>query len=118
MAFYTRVLGCTLERELEELGLHQMRAGGALIDLVPIGSKLGGAEAPDVERGNMAHFCLRIDGPDWDAVAAHLRAHGIEFEPPETRYGADGFGRSIYIVDPEGNVVELKGDGAEASTGP
>ena len=118
MAFYSRVLGCTLERELEELGLHQMRAGGALIDLVPVGSKLGGTEAPDVERGNMAHFCLRIDGPDWEAVTAHLRSHGIEFEPPETRYGADGFGQSIYIVDPEGNVVELKGDGAEAPTGP
>ena len=112
MAFYVDVLGCTLERELPELGLHQLRAGRALIDLVPIGSKLGGTEPPDAERGNMAHFCLRIDDPDWKALGAHLRAHGLEFAPPETRYGADGHGLSIYITDPEGNVVELKGAGS------
>jgi len=111
IALYVGVLGCTLERELPALGLHQLRAGSALIDLVPIGSPLGGAEPPDAERGNMAHLCLRIDGPDWEALAAHLRAHDIAFEPPEVRYGADGYGPSIYITDPEGSVVELKGDG-------
>ena len=110
MAFYVEVLGCTLERELPELGLHQLRAGGALIDLVPVGSRLGGTEPPEIERANMAHFCLRIDDPDWEALSAHLRSHGISFEPPETRYGAGGYGPSVYITDPEGNVVELKGD--------
>ena len=111
IAFYIDVLGCNLERELPELGLHQLRAGRTLIDLVPVGSKLGGTEPPDVERGNMAHFCLRIDEPDWEVLAAHLQAHGLEFAPPETRYGADGHGPSIYITDPEGNIVELKGGG-------
>ena len=112
MAFYVEVLGCALERELPELGLHQLRAGRALIDLVPIGSPLGGSHPPDAERGNMAHYCLRIDDPDWGAIGAHLRAHGIAFEPPQTRYGADGYGPSIYVSDPEGNVVELKGGGS------
>ena len=114
MAFYVDVLGCTLERELPDLGLHQLRAGNALIDLVPVGSRLGGSKPPDVERANMAHFCLRIDDPDWDALARHLQAHGIEFVPPETRYGADGHGPSIYIADPEENIVELKA-GAEGT---
>ena len=109
MTFYVDVLGCALERELPELGLHQLRAGAALIDLVPVGSRLGGTEPPDPERANMAHFCLRIDDPDWDALTRHLRGHGIEFEPPDTRYGADGHGLSVYVTDPEGNVVELKG---------
>ena len=113
MAFYVDVLGCTLERELPELGLHQLRAGGALIDLVPIGSTLGGTEPPDTERANMAHFCLRIDDPDWGALSDHLRRHGLAFEPPETRYGADGYGPSVYVTDPEGNVVELKGGARE-----
>ncbi len=113
MAFYVDVLGCTFERELPDLGLHQLRAGSALIDLVPVGSPLGGTEPPDAARANMAHFCLRIDDPDWEALAAHLRAHGVAFDPPETRYGAGGYGPSIYITDPEGNVVELKGDGRE-----
>ena len=109
MAFYVDVLGCTPERALPDLGLHQLRAGAALIDLVPVGSRLGGTEPPDAERANMAHFCLRIDNPDWDALARHLRGHGIELEPPDTRYGADGHGLSVYVTDPEGNVVELKG---------
>ena len=108
MAFYVNVLGCVPERELPDLGLHQLRAGRALIDLVPVGSKLGGDEPPDPGHGNMAHFCLRLDTPDWEVVAAHLRGHGIAFEPPETRYGADGYGPSVYVTDPEGNTVELK----------
>ena len=107
-AFYIDVLGCAPERELPDIGLHQLRAGRALIDLVPVGSRLGGAEPPDPEHGNMAHFCLRLDAPDWEAVAAHLRGHGIAFEPPETRYGAGGYGPSVYVTDPEGNTVELK----------
>lgn len=118
LAFYVEVLGCNLERELPEIGLHQLRAGRALIDLVPVGSKLGGTRPPDSERGNMAHFCLRIDGSDWDALGAHLQAHGIPFQPPETRYGADGYGPSIYIADPEGNIVELKGDDTGQRTDP
>ena len=113
MAFYVDVLGCNLERELPELGLHQLRAGAALIDLVPIGSPLGGTEPPDAARANMAHFCLRIHDPDWDALAGHLRKHGLDFEPPEARYGADGYGPSVYITDPEGNVVELKWEARE-----
>lgn len=111
MAFYVDVLGCVPEREVPDIGLHQLRAGRALIDLVPVGSRLGGAEPPDPERGNMAHFCLCIDEPDWEALAAHLQAHGIACEPPETRYGARGHGLSVYVTDPEGNTVELK-DGA------
>ena len=110
MAFYVDVLGCIPEREVPGIGLHQLRAGRALIDLVPVGSRLGGAEPPDPARGNMAHFCLCIEEPDWEALASHLREHGIACEPPETRYGAGGYGPSIYVTDPEGNTVELKGD--------
>ena len=113
MAFYVDVLGCVPEREVPDIGLHQLRAGRALIDLVPVGSRLGGAEPPDPERGNVAHFCLRIEEPDWEALASHLRGHGIACEPPETRYGAGGRGPSVYVTDPEGNTVELKGDAGE-----
>ena len=111
LRFYQGALGCTIERRIDALGLVQLRAGASLIDLVPIDSPLGkaggGAPAPDGK--NVDHFCLRIEPFDPDALASHLRAHRIEPGDIARRYGADGFGPSMYVRDPDGNVVELKG---------
>ena len=111
MRFYIDVLGCSVEKIQEALGLYQLRAGTALIDLVPIDGELGrrGGAAPGKDARNLDHFCLRIDPFDADAILAHLKQHGIETGPVESRYGAEGQGPSIYAVDPEGNTVELKG---------
>ena len=111
VAFYHEVLGCPLEKIQEEFGLWQLRAGDGLIDIVDIEGKIGrkGGAAPGKEARNLDHFCLRIEPWDEDALIEHLRGHGIEPEKAERRYGADGYGLSIYIEDPEGNVVELKG---------
>lgn len=111
MRFYTDVLGCSVEKTREDLGLYQLRAGSALIDLVPVDGPLGrkGGAAPGKEARNLDHFCLRIDPYDAPAIQAHLRAHGAEPGPIESRYGAEGQGPSIYVSDPEGNTVELKG---------
>jgi catechol 2,3-dioxygenase-like lactoylglutathione lyase family enzyme len=46
---------------------------------------------------------------DQDAIVAHLKGHGIEVGEIQRRYGAEGNGISIYVTDPEGNMVELKG---------
>ncbi len=109
--FYIDVLGCTMDREREDLGLYQLRAGSALIDLVPVDGPLGvkGGAAPGTEGRNMDHFCLTVEPFDADAIIAHLRAHGADPAPVASRYGAQGQGPSIYVPDPEGNVVELKG---------
>lgn len=109
--FYVEVLGCPVERELPDLGLIQLRAGHSLIDLVPIESELGrrGGDAPDPNRRNMDHFCLTVSPFDEDAIRATLEAHGISAAPTSTRYGAEGYGPSIYLNDPDGNTVELKG---------
>jgi glyoxylase I family protein len=111
MAFYIDVLGCSVEKIQESLGLYQLRAGSALIDLVPVDGPLGskGGAAPGVEGRNLDHFCLRVEPFDADAIIAHLRAHGADPAPVASRYGAEGQGPSIYVPDPEGNVVELKG---------
>lgn len=107
--FYGDVLGCKLERALEEQGLYQYRAGTALIDLVDIAKPIGKGPAPDPDRRNMAHFCLRIEDGNWDHVISHFRENGIDIDSePGRRYGADGQGQSIYLRDPEGNEVELK----------
>ena len=110
-AFYVDVLHCTVERDvLDELGLLQLRAGNALIDLVMVDSELGriGGGKPTKTENNMDHLCLQIEPMDETAIIAHLRAHDVEFEPFAERYGAQGFGRSVYLKDPDGNTVELK----------
>ena len=109
--FYKDVLGCAVERRKDDLGLIQLRAGRSLIDLVDVNGELGqkGGAAPGAEARNMDHFCLRIDPFDEAQIRAYLRAHGVEAGELATRYGAEGAGPSLYIQDPEGNTVELKG---------
>jgi len=109
--FYCDVLGCIVERRQEALGLIQLRAGASLIDLVPISGRLGamGGAPPGKEGRNLDHFCLRVEPFDAGAIRAHLEAHGVSAGAVESRYGAEGEGPSIYVSDPEGNVVELKG---------
>jgi len=109
--FYQDVLGCAVERRKDDLGLIQLRAGRSLIDLVDVNGELGqkGGAAPGAEARNMDHFCLRIDPFDEAKIRANLRAHGVEAGELATRYGAEGDGPSLYIQDPEGNTVELKG---------
>ena len=109
--FYRDVLGCTLERSLEDMGLYQLRAGQSLIDLVPVESELGrmGGAPPGPDGHNVDHIALRIEPFEIDALRTHLEAHGIMPGEVARRYGAEGQGPSLYIEDPDGNTVELKG---------
>ncbi len=109
--FYCRVLGCKLERVKQDLGLYQLRAGRALIDLITVDGELGsaGGRAPGAEGRNMDHLCLRIDSFDIESICAYLESEHIEVSAIESRYGAEGMGPSFYIQDPEGNTLELKG---------
>lgn len=111
LRFYCDGLGCIIERRVDEIGLVQLRAGRSLIDLVPVDGKLGAAGGSPPGRGgrNLDHLCLRIDPFDEPAIRRHFRALGIEVGDLAMRYGAQGMGPSIYIEDPEGNTVELKG---------
>jgi catechol 2,3-dioxygenase-like lactoylglutathione lyase family enzyme len=111
LRFYVGMLGCSEERRIDALGLVQLRAGASLIDLVPVDSPLGkaGGGAPDPAAKNVDHVCLRIEPFDAAELGTHLRAHGVEPGDVGERYGADGYGPSMYLRDPDGNVVELKG---------
>ena len=111
LRFYCDGLGCRIERRQDEIGLIQLRAGRSMIDLVTIAGKLGraGGAAPGSEGRNLDHLCFRVEPFDEPAIRAHLAALGVTAGPVESRYGAEGEGPSIYLSDPQGNVVELKG---------
>jgi catechol 2,3-dioxygenase-like lactoylglutathione lyase family enzyme len=55
-------------------------------------------------RGGLhVHFALHIAETDYDAAVERLRAQGMEIE----EIAFEGAGRSVYVDDPDGNVVEL-----------
>jgi catechol 2,3-dioxygenase-like lactoylglutathione lyase family enzyme len=120
LRFYCGVLGCTIERRQDDIGLVQLRAGRSMIDLIPVTGKLGraGGRPPGAEGRNVDHFCLRIDPFEEGDIRAHLAALGVDAGPVESRYGAEGEGPSIYLTDPEGNTVELKGPPMQSSARP
>jgi glyoxylase I family protein len=99
--FYTQLLGVQVERRLEKPKLVQLRVGESLLDLVP--------GNPHPTQPNMAHYCFRIDPFDPVAITAHLSRLGVAVATSGERYGADGHGPSIYLRDPDGNELELKG---------
>jgi catechol 2,3-dioxygenase-like lactoylglutathione lyase family enzyme len=111
LRFYTQVLGCTIEHRQDEIGLGQLRAGRSLVDPIHVDGKLGrmGDAAPGAEGRNVDHFCFRVEPFDEGGIRAHLAAHSVDAGKVESRYGAEGEGLSIYVTDPKGNTVELKG---------
>lgn len=112
--FYVKVLGLTIDRDRPDLGLTHVRAGSQMIDLVTLDGPLGrkGGRGPASEGRNLDHFALQVRPFDLAAIQAHLAAHGVEIVEEGDRYGAEGDGPSIYVRDPEGNVIELKGPSA------
>ncbi|HEI9712606.1 TPA: VOC family protein [Serratia marcescens] len=111
LRFYTQVIGCDIAKQRPDLGLVHLRAGASMIDLVDVNGMLGrkGGMPPDARQQNVDHFCLRIDPFNEEVLLTYLRSQGIDVEPAESRYGAEGDGPSIYFSDPDGNRVELKG---------
>jgi catechol-2,3-dioxygenase len=109
--FYCDILGACLIKENTEIGLYHLSVGSSMIDLVPVDGKLGlrGGAPPDREGRNVDHIAIKIAPFDGEKIRKYLAGQGIASEEPVIRFGAKGNGPSIYIKDPEGNGVELKG---------
>lgn len=120
--FYCDVLGATHVAWRPQFGMSHLRVGASMIDLVTVDGPLGrkGGAAPGPEARNLDHLCLRVEPFDQDAIVAHLRSRGVAVGDIRRRFGAEGNGISIYVSDPEGNTVELKGpsDGTLPETQP
>ena len=111
-AFYRAALGCIVVRRRDDLGLVHLRAGASMIDLVSVTGVLGqqGGAAPGPEGRNVDHVCLRVEPFDAAAIDAHLAAIGVpSCGRTQTNFGAEGVGPALYLTDPDGNTIELKG---------
>jgi glyoxylase I family protein len=108
--FYEGVLGCRLEKRYPQWGMAQLRAGDALINLVDIATEKGAWARPEAAGGrNMDHLCIALGAHDEQALRDHLARHGIEIVEESWHAGARGESLSIYVQDPSGNTLELKG---------
>jgi len=103
VAFYTRALGMTHEvfgsdkRSALRFGPHKINLHQADNMFAPR------AVEPMPGSGDI---CFLVD--DFDGIEAHLAASGVPIlVPPSERAGARGTLRSLYLLDPDGNLVEL-----------
>lgn len=101
--FYCDILGCKLQWRRDELSLAHLCVGTSFVDLLE-------DKALSYSRGqNMDHLCLTVTDFNLEKVRSHLLAHGIELGTSGERFGASGWGQSLYISDPDGNGLELRG---------
>lgn len=101
LAFYTEELG------LAPIHVEEWRRGERFFPSVRIneGSILDLVVLPRTG-DNVDHFCMVVEPMDFDALRASGRFE-VE-EGPAIRFGARGDGTSIYIRDPDQNLVELR----------
>ena len=121
LEFYGTVLGCSVVKRRDDLGLVHVRAGASMIDLVAVDGPTGkkGGAASGKEGRNMDHLCLRIEPFVENEIISHLKVHGVDHSAKaQLNFGAEGDGPPIYVLDPDGNLVELKGAAAASSRGP
>ncbi len=106
-------LGCTVESDIvDSMGMVQLQLGASMLDIVDVEGSLGqmGGAGPGKEGRNLDHFAVRIEPFSEAAILAFCEERGIEaMVLPQPLLGADGFGPAIYIQDPDGNRMELKG---------
>jgi catechol 2,3-dioxygenase-like lactoylglutathione lyase family enzyme len=109
LRFYVDELGLQPERvdewRREEVFFPSVRIDeNTIIDLFGL-PPAGAGDAPAVSR-NVDHICLVVEQTDLAELAASGRFEVVD--GPDRRWGARGDGTSLYIRDPDHNVVELR----------
>ncbi|MFF7024177.1 VOC family protein [Streptomyces klenkii] len=104
LAFYTGPLG------LDPVRVEEWRAGRVPFPSVRV-SPTTIIDLVDRERGetaasNVDHICLVVEPLDWQTVVDSGTFTVVD--GPGQRFGARGNAESLYVLDPDGNTVELR----------
>lgn len=110
MQFYSETLGLKPER------VEQWRAGDVRFPSVRLNDDtiidLFASDQESIGRDgvkNQDHFCMVIEPTDMDELKAKFEALGVGIQAgPGKRWGSHGDGISLYVYDPDDNVVELR----------
>ncbi|WP_308917497.1 VOC family protein [Jannaschia sp. LMIT008] len=109
VAWYRDVLGCEPGFRYHDIGMEHLWFGTILIGLWDRDDPRARPAADGAGGTNVDHLGLAVGPFDLDVLLAHLDAHGVAVERTFRQTGARGFGRSVYLRDPWGNRIELKG---------
>jgi catechol 2,3-dioxygenase-like lactoylglutathione lyase family enzyme len=110
LKFYTEVLGLQAER-VDEWRAGEVRFPSARINADTIIDFFGTDQEPIGKEGgkNQDHYCMVIEPTDMEELKSKFEAMGVEIQAgPGKRWGSHGDGISLYIYDPDDNVVELR----------
>ena len=110
LRFYTDILGMESER-VDQWRAGEIRFPSARINADTIIDFFGSDQEPIGKEGakNQDHYCMVIEKTDMEALKARFEAVGVDIQAgPGKRWGSHGDGISLYIYDPDNNVVELR----------
>lgn len=112
--FYHPVLGCEAIRADADQCLTEFGAGDGLIGLVPASARpvSGEGDAGAAARTRLEHFCLTLANWNETGLRQCLHALGVDTRDVGVRPGTREAVPSLYLNDPDGNTVELKGPAA------
>ena len=105
LAFYLGELGLAAER-VDEWRRGEAPFPSVRIDATTIIDLFPAPPGDRPERANLDHLCLVVDPLDLQQLADSGRFTVVQ--GPGTRFGAQGDGTSLYVLDPDANVVELR----------
>ncbi len=110
LRFYTQVLGMPAER-VEQWRAGEIRFPSARLNADTIIDFFGSDQEPIGRDGakNQDHYCMVIEPTDMEELKAKFEGIGVDIQAgPGKRWGSHGDGISLYIYDPDDNVVELR----------
>ncbi len=110
LRFYVEVLGLKAER-VDQWRAGEVRFPSARLNDDTIIDFFGSDQDPIGKEGskNQDHFCMVIEETDMEELKTKFESLGVEIQAgPGTRWGSHGNGISLYIYDPDDNVVELR----------